>query len=120
MKKILAVSAIIALVACGSDNGPTATRPHFASNITAAACGSAGKFQATATWDVTGDWKAIFVALHAPKDSSLHVTGAATATSGCSFPAGDRIYAILFPLTVQADADLTQTIVLPGVFVPAP
>lgn len=116
MKKILAVSAIIALVACGSDNGPTATRPQFASNITAAACGG-GKFQTTATWAVTGDWKAIFVGIHAGKDSSLHVTGAAAATSTCFFPAGDRVYAILFPITVQADADLTQTIAIPGVFV---
>jgi hypothetical protein len=114
MKKILAVSAIIALVACGSDNGPTATRPHFASNITAAACG-AGKFQATATWAVTGDWKAIFVGIKAGKDSSAHVTGAASATSTCFFPAasGERVYAILFPITVQADADLTNTIAIP-------
>jgi hypothetical protein len=112
MKKILAVSAIIALVACGSDNGPTATRPHFASNITAAACGG-GKFQTTATWAVTGDWKAIFVGNVFGKDSSSHVTGAAVATSDCVFPTGDRVYAILFPITVQADADLTQTIVIP-------
>jgi hypothetical protein len=120
MKKILAVSAIIALLACGSDDGPTATRPHFASNITAAPCGAAGKFQATATWDVSGDWKAIFVGLHAGKDSSLHVSGAAAATSTCFYPAGDLVYAILFPITVQSDADLTQTIAIPGVFVPTP
>jgi hypothetical protein len=112
MKKILAVSAIIALAACGSDNGPTATRPHFASDITAAACAN-GKSQATATWQVTGSWKAIFVGL-AGKDSSIHVTGAVPATSlGCSFAKGDRVYAILFPYTVQADADLTKTIVIP-------
>jgi hypothetical protein len=105
------VFGIMALAACGRDDGPTATRPHFASTITAATC-AAGKSQATATWQVTGDWKAIFVGA-VDKATSTPVSGAASATSGCVFKTGDRVYAILFPITVQADADLTQTIVMP-------
>lgn len=111
MNKILAVFGIIALTACGSDDGPTATRVHFPSNITAAACTN-GKSQATATWSVTGDWKAIFVS-GATKSTSATVNGGAAATSECVFSKGDRVYAILFPITVQSDADLTQTIVVP-------
>lgn len=112
MNRLLAVFGVIALVACGGrDDGPTGTRVHFANDITATACTN-GKSSATATWQVTGDWKAVFVGL-ASHDSSAHVSGAVPATSPCDFAKGDLVYAILYPITVQADADLTKTITIP-------
>ncbi|MFL5595507.1 MAG: hypothetical protein ACJ785_12985 [Gemmatimonadaceae bacterium] len=132
-----ALLAGVALVGCGSDDDATGpARVHYPSSITASAtgCGLAevvvGKdtthvqsFNATATWQATGTWKAIFVNASTgkvlattPIDASQtksSVTVAAGKSTACAFHLNDIAYAILFPdgaTPVPSDADLTPTL----------
>jgi hypothetical protein len=98
--------------ACGSDT-TGAARARFPSTITAAVCAN-GKFSLTANWQATGTWKAIFTSETgtATTETSL-VDANQTKTSTCIFTTKTMVYAILFPVTVDADADATPTITLP-------
>ena len=108
MKRYLAVLALTAM-ACGSSTEPRA-RPRFASTIAATACPN-GKFSLTTSWQVpSGTWKAIFVSTNSDNSESSKVDEQPTKTSTCLFSAGNVVYAILFPVTVESDADTSPTL----------
>ncbi|MFL5552943.1 MAG: hypothetical protein ACJ8AB_01195 [Gemmatimonadaceae bacterium] len=134
---VFALLAAAAVVGCGSDDDSTGpARVHYPSSITASAtgCGLAevvvGKdtthvqsFNATATWQASGTWKAIFVNASTGKvlattaadasQTKTSVTVAAGKSTACAYHLGDIAYAILFPdgdSPVASDADLTPTL----------
>jgi hypothetical protein len=133
------------VLGCGSSDETTGPDPRvrFAKTITASptGCGTvkvlpAGKtnpadsvsvqtYNASATWQVTGTWRAIFVNVLPGSVAATTVADATpTKTSvtvedgvpkSCEYKAGDRAYAILQPAgasPVAADADATETIVV--------
>jgi hypothetical protein len=105
---------LILTAACGSDNSTGPARAHFTSTLTATKCANA-KYSLTANWQATGTWQAVFtsetgataVSETSPVDANQ------TKTSSCLFTPGTKVYAILVPVTVLADADNTPTLDLP-------
>ena len=104
---------VILTGACGGSDTTGVARARFPSTIAATACAN-GKFSLTANWQATGTWQAVFTSETgtATTETSL-VDANQTKTSTCIFLTKTMVYAILLPVTVNADADATPTITLP-------
>jgi hypothetical protein len=113
-------------VACGGSDTTGPARVRFTSTLTAAKCvnplvtDTVTRYALTANWQATaGTWKAVFTAMTTlpgfttlANDESA-INSNQSKTSACVFLARTQVYAILDPVTVAADADLTPTIALP-------
>jgi hypothetical protein len=113
-------------VACGGSDTTGPARARFASTLTAAKCvnpavtDTVTRYALTANWQATaGTWKAVFTAIttYPPFTATASDQSATDSnqskTSACVFLARTRVYAVLDPVTVAADADATPTIALP-------
>jgi hypothetical protein len=110
VKRYLAVLALAAM-AC-SDSSDGSPRLRFPSTIASTQCAN-GKFSLTTSWQVpSGTWQAIFVSETSDETETSDADAQQTKTSTCLFPAGALVYAILFPVTVAAEADASPTITL--------
>jgi hypothetical protein len=100
--------------ACGGSDSSGPARAHFTSTLTATKCANA-KYSLTANWQAVGTWQAVFTSETGATaiSETSPVDANQTKTSSCLFTPGTKVYAILVPVTVLADADATPTLDLP-------
>jgi len=133
-RSIGALFFILALaVACGGSDTTGPARARFTSTLTAAKCvnpalavtDTTPRYTLTANWQATaGTWKAVFTSITTLPDTTVKgfastvseaspVDANQSKTSSCVFLARTQVYAILDPVTVVAEGDVTPTIKLP-------
>jgi hypothetical protein len=130
-RALFLILTLVLAGACGGSDTTGPARARFASSLTGTKCvnpavkDTVTRYNLTANWQATaGTWQAVFASITTLSDTTVIGHGATISeasavnanqskTSSCVFLARTQVYAILDPVTVAADADITPTITLP-------